>query len=84
MLMTGPDPVVHIPVFQISNNDLVDERPMDEPEDEHLDFADQCLYHPLHSNCTRYRIQYHTSSTRLLQRPPVATFLWPASEGQRT
>ncbi len=39
MLMAGPDPVVHPPASQNSNNDLVDARPMDEYE--HLDFADQ-------------------------------------------
>ncbi len=44
------------------------------------------LYHPLHSNCTRYRIWYHTSSTYNIwasstiacTRAAVATFLWPA------
>jgi hypothetical protein len=37
--MTGPDPLVRIPTRQKPNNNLVDERPMD--EDERLDFADQ-------------------------------------------
>ncbi len=39
MLMTGPDHIVHFPIRQYPNNNLVDERPMD--EDERLDFADQ-------------------------------------------
>jgi hypothetical protein len=37
--MTGPDPVMRIPASQTLNNDLVDERPMD--QDKCLDFADQ-------------------------------------------
>ncbi len=51
MLMAGQDPAVHPPASQTPNNDLDDERPMD--EDERLDFADQMPYHPQHSNSTR-------------------------------
>jgi hypothetical protein len=45
--MTGPDPVVSIPASQTLNNDLVDERPME--EDQFLDFADQKPLGPLPS-----------------------------------
>jgi hypothetical protein len=37
--MTGPVPVAHPPACQDTDNDLDDERPMD--EDECLDYADQ-------------------------------------------
>jgi hypothetical protein len=39
MLKAGPDPVVRLRACQNPNNDLDDERPMD--EDERLDFAGQ-------------------------------------------